>query len=251
MNLFNLTGKTALITGASSGLGERFAICLSQAGARVILAARRIEMLKTLTAQLNNAIAIKMDVSAKPSVKQAIESLVESGEKIDICVNNAGIYRETPVFEDRDEAFESVLKTNVFGAWYVIQSVAKHMKEHKIPGSIINIASINGDLVPDATGISYDASKAAVKHITQSLVSELSAHNIRINTISPGFFKTPMLASASDAWLKDTVRKIPLGFFAEPSDLDGALLYLASNKASRYTTGSCLTCDGGVSWGGR
>lgn len=124
------------------------------------------------------------------------------------------------------------------------------MKRHKIAGSIINIASTNGDKVPDRTGIAYDISKASVMHMAQALVGELSPHNIRINTISPGFFITAMLAGSSDKWLKETLDKIPAGFMADPKDLDGAILYLASNAASGYTTGSCLTCDGGISWGG-
>lgn len=251
MNLFDLKGKTALITGASSGLGERFAVCLSEAGARVILAARRVELLNKLAAELKNAIVLEMDVSNKQIVQQAMGSVENRGERIDICVNNAGIFKETSVFEkDEHNAFESVMQTNVMGLWYVSQNVAQHMKIHKIPGSIINISSINGDAVPDATGIGYDVSKAAVKHITKSLVGELAPYNIRINSISPGFFITDMLKGSSEKWLKDTLDKIPLRFMADPKDLDGAILYLASNAASRYVTGSCLTCDGGISWGG-
>lgn len=250
MNLFDLTGKTVLITGASSGLGERFAICLAKANARVILAARRTHLLKQIAEKLNNAIVLEMDVSDRSLVEQAFYSVEALGEKIDICINNAGIYEETPVFaEDDRESFETVFKTNVMGSWYVIQSVAKHMKNHKIPGSIINIASINGDLVPDKTGISYDSSKAAVLHMARSLVQELSPHNIRINTISPGFFLTPMLTGASESWQNETLKKIPLGFFAKPEDLDGAILFFSSNNASAYVTGACLTCDGGISFG--
>jgi NADP-dependent 3-hydroxy acid dehydrogenase YdfG len=145
MQLFDLKGKTAIITGASSGLGEQFARYLSGAGARVLLAARRIDKLNTLAAELNNAKAIQMDVSDKQSVKSCFAELEKDGEKIDICVNNAGIAALTPIFEEDDnDNFESIIQTNLMGVWYVTKAVANHMKGHKINGSIINIASING-----------------------------------------------------------------------------------------------------------
>src|SRR3990167_861141 len=144
-NIFDLTGKTAFITGASSGLGEQFAHCLSNAGARVILAARRFEKLQDLASKLNNALALNVDVTDKASVQQAFEHLKKSGEKIDICINNAGIAKETPIFElDEHADFESIIQTNIMGVWYVTKAAANQMKTHKIFGSIINIASING-----------------------------------------------------------------------------------------------------------
>ena len=145
MQLFDLNGKTSLITGASSGLGEQFARCLSGAGARVILAARSIDKLNDLAAELHNARAIQMDVSDKQSVKSCFAELEKDSEKIDICVNNAGIFKATPVFEeDHQNDFESVMQTNVMGVWYVTKATANHMKNHGIHGSIINISSVNG-----------------------------------------------------------------------------------------------------------
>lgn len=143
--LFDLQGKTAIITGASSGLGEQFARSLSAAGARVILAARSIDKLNDLAAELHNARAIQMDVSDKQSVKSCFAELEKDSEKIDICVNNAGIFKATPVFEeDHQNDFESVMQTNVMGVWYVTKATANHMKNHGIHGSIINISSVNG-----------------------------------------------------------------------------------------------------------
>ncbi len=248
--LFDLQGKTAIITGASSGLGEQFARSLSCAGARVILAARRIEKLSTLADELNKARAIQMDVSNKQSVKNCFAELENDGEKIDICVNNAGIAALTPIFqEDDNDNFESIVQTNLMGAWYVTKAVANHMKKHYIHGSIINIGSVNGDRFPYKEITAYAASKAAVIHMTKSLVTELSRYKIRINTINPGAIQSDLLGSPNkhdpDFW-KD---KIPVGFIAEPSDLDGLILYLASNSASKYVTGACLTIDGGTSWG--
>ena len=125
------------------------------------------------------------------------------------------------------------------------------MKQHGIHGSIINIASINGAARPSTIGAGYNVSKAAVIHMTKSLVSELSTCNIRINAISPGFFPTDMTKSANtNGFIDEVAKKIPLGFMPKLSDLDGAILYLASNKASSYVTGSIITVDGGISWYG-
>lgn len=246
--LFDLQGKTVIITGASSGLGEQFARCLSGAGARVILAARRIDKLNDLAAELNNARAIQMDVSDKQSVKSCFSALEQAGEKIDICVNNAGIAILTPIFEENDnDNFESIIQTNLMGVWYVTKVVANHMKNHGIHGSIINIGSVNGDAIPAKGGAAYSVSKAAVIHLTKTLVGELSPHKIRINCISPGWIRTPM--NGPD--LEQIIPLIPYGDIAEPSDLDGLILYLASNNASKYVTGVCLTIDGGMSWGGK
>jgi NAD(P)-dependent dehydrogenase (short-subunit alcohol dehydrogenase family) len=246
--LFDLHGKTALITGASSGLGEQFARCLSGAGARVILAARRIDKLNTLADELNNTKAIQMDVSDQQSVKSCFAELEKDGEKVDICVNNAGIAALTPIFQEDDQNnFESIIQTNLMGVWYVTKAVANHMKSHGIHGSIINIGSVNGDTIPAKSGAAYCISKAAVIHLTKTLVGELSLHKIRINCISPGWFRTPM--NGPD--VEQIIPLIPYGDIAEPSDLDGMIIYLASNNASKYVTGACLTIDGGMSWGGK
>lgn len=155
--LFDLHGKTAIITGASSGLGEQFARSLSAAGARVILAARRLDKLSDLALKLNNASAIQMDVSDKASVTSCFAQVTrQAGEKIDICVNSAGIAVLTPIFEEDDQNnFESIVQTNLMGVWYVTKAVANHMKNHSIHGSIINIASINGDAFPYKEATAY------------------------------------------------------------------------------------------------
>lgn len=249
---YALSGKTALITGASSGLGEQFARCLSGAGARVILAARCFDKLQSLALELNNAVALEMDVADKASVEAAFKKIEELGVRIDICVNNAGIFKSTPVFEsDAQNDFESVMQTNVMGVWYVTKSAAIHMKNHSIHGSIINISSVNGANYLKAERAGYCASKAAVIQMTKALVSELASVHIRINCIVPGTIHTPATdyRLKSEALRKEAETRIPLNFVANPSDLDGAILYFASNTASRYVTGSCLTCDGGVSWG--
>ncbi len=190
--MYDFKDKTALITGASSGLGERFATCLSQSGARVILVSRDIDKLNNLANQLSNAKAMPVNVTDKKSIADCFTQLEAGGEKIDICINNAGIAKLTPVFqEDHDDHFESVLQTNLMGVWFMTKAVAKHMKKHDVHGSIINIGSVNGENIPALGGCAYSISKAAVIHLSKTLVGELSPYKIRINCISPGWFLEP------------------------------------------------------------
>ena len=200
-----------------------------------------------------NSIALKVDVSDKNSVIEAFKQLDNLGENIDICINNAGIAELTPIFDNNQESvFESIMQTNIVGAWYIIKEVAKHMQQRNIAGSIINISSVNGANRLREGITAYAASKAAVTQMTKALVGELSPYNIRINTISPGLVYTPLTDyKLNTPQLRNEMENIiPLGFIANPVDLNGAVIYLASNKLSRYVTGSCITVDGGVSWGG-
>lgn len=248
-DLYDFQGKTALITGASSGLGERFAQCLSDAGARVILASRNFKKLEALSKTLKNAKAIQMDVTDQKSVQTCFDDLDAAGEKIDICVNNAGIRKLTPILDTSEtENFEDVIKTNLLGVWFVAKSASIHMASHKVPGSIINIGSVAGTRSYREGASAYSTSKAGVITLTQSLVGELSPHNIRINCINPGLYETPLTESSVRLLETDENlgHKIPLGFIPKPNDLDGLVLYLASNAASRYVTGSYFNIDGGM-----
>ncbi|HAT4486890.1 TPA: SDR family NAD(P)-dependent oxidoreductase [Legionella pneumophila] len=250
---YNLKGKTALITGASSGLGERMAFVLAEHGAKVILAARREDALHAIKKQIPNSSFYLMDVADRKSVHATFNLIEEDQHRIDICINNAGIAKLTPLFEAADhEDFERMIQTNVMGTWYVTQSIATHMKQHSIAGSIINVSSVNGanKLREELTG--YAVSKAAVIQMTKALVGELSKVNIRTNCIAPGLFHTPLTDYKLNTvdGKEEMAQKIPLQFVGSPADLDGTILYLASNDASRYVTGSCLVVDGGVSWGG-
>jgi NAD(P)-dependent dehydrogenase (short-subunit alcohol dehydrogenase family) len=251
--LYDFHEKTALITGASSGLGEQFARCLSDAGARVILAARRINKLKELSNELGNAKAIRMDVTDKNSVISCFSELEKTGEKIDICINNAGIFKVTPVFEkDHKNDFELIMQTNIMGVWYVTKAASNHMKKCDVQGAIINISSVNGANYLQSNRAGYCASKAAVIQMTKALVGELSPHKIRINCIMPGPFHTPATdyKVATQELRENLEASIPLGFFAKPNNLDGLILYLSSNQASKYVTGASFSIDGGISWGG-
>lgn len=174
-------------------------------------------------------------------------------QKIDICIITAGGGKLTPIFDsDEDNVFESIVQTNLIGTWYVTKEVANHMRNHNVEGSIITVSSINGANKLRENLTAYCAAKAGVIQLTKALVRELSKFNIRINCIVPGLFYTPLthnrLSTLEDRKKMEDI--IPLGFVAEPSDLDGLILYLASNKASAYVTGSSITIDGGLSWGG-
>ena len=252
MSIYKLHSKTALITGASGGLGEQFARCLHAQGARVILASRRLDRLKKLTYELSNAVAIKMNVSDKSSVSSCFAELEEAGEKIDICINNAAVLYPTPIFElNETNNFENIMQTNVIGAWYVLQYAANHMKNYKIHGSIINISSAGADKVSRANVSGYYASKSAIVKLTQNLVHELSPYNIRVNAILPGTIHTPMNEDRfkTQEAIQLVELRTPLKRLGKPKDLDGIILYLSSNEASEYVTGACFTIDGGMSWG--
>lgn len=266
MSLFNLKGKTALITGASSGLGRRFAETLAISGAKVILAARNLEKLEAIANEIKNndgeALAISLDVTQKTSIEAAMEKIYQKGENIDILINNAGSAKWTPLFLDQMDMFDAfdkggievwdeIMNLNLRGLWLMTQNVSTHMKKEKIAGSIINIASTLGEHRPVSGAAASCISKAGVIHLTRQLVSELAEYNIRINSIIPGMFKTELTSEQLDRRGEEIKSRIPLGFVGEPEDLDGIILYLASNKASRYVTGSCITIDGGASWRGK
>jgi NAD(P)-dependent dehydrogenase (short-subunit alcohol dehydrogenase family) len=249
---FDFSNQTALIIGASRGLGKRAAQILSESGARVIIASRNIDELQSIADSLQNARAIKMDISDKISVRAAFDTLESDGEKINSMVCAAGIAGRTPIFnrEQSENLFEKVIQTNLVGVWYVTECTANHMKKYHIAGSIIPIASISGTVRLRAGTAAYGVSKAGVIQLTRILTEELAKEGIRINCIVPGLFHTDMTDyKLNTPELKKAMAEtIPLNFVSDPSDLDATILYLASNRASRYVTGSCLTIDGGESW---
>ena len=248
MNIFNLEGKTVLITGGSSGIGRGIAKTLSKVGVKVIITGRNQNKLNSITQDNPNLIAIKMDVTDKNSISNAIKNLEQRNIIIDICINSAGTNSDTLLFTGDDNNFEEVHNTNLFGVWNVTKQVSKHMKQNKIKGSIINISSVRGLNKFRSDMAAYCTSKAAVIQLTNTLVSELAEANIRINCIAPGLFKTPLTEHYIDTEeKKEEVRNnIPLKFIAEPEDMAGTILYLASNSASRYVTGACIVIDGGI-----
>lgn len=244
MKPFDLSGKTALVTGASSGLGAHFARCLGEAGASVVLAARRVDRLATLQAELTQqniaAKSIALDVQSAESVSTALDS----AGPLDIVVNNAGISIVKPALDMPEADWDSVVDTNLRGAWLVAQGAARRWVADKRPGSIVNIASILG-LRTIGQVAPYNASKAGLIHLTRALAMEWARHQIRVNAICPGYIETEMNAPF---WKtpggQRLIERIPQRRIGQPEHLDGALLLLAS-EAGAFMTGSILTVDGG------
>ena len=242
---FRLDGRVALVTGASSGFGAHFARTLAQSGGRVVLAARRLDRLEALVAELpNRALAVAMDVTDPSSVTAAFDQLATAGIVPDILVNNAGISIYKPALEQTVGDWDAVIDTNLRGAWLVATEAARRLVAVKKPGCIVNIASllsvrVGGGVAP------YAASKAGLSHLTEALALEWARYGIRVNAIAPGYFATDLNHDflASDAGEKMRLR-IPQRRFGRPEDLDGPLLLLAS-EAGGFMTGALVVADGG------
>jgi len=245
---FDLEGKVALVTGASSGLGAHFARTLASAGASVAIAARRAERLAILQAELEasggKAAAVSLDVQSSEAVRTAFDAVEAALGALDIVVNNAGISIVKPALTMPEEDWDAVVDTNLRGAWLVAQTAGQRWVAAKQPGSIVNIASILG-LRTIGQVAPYNASKAGLIHLTRALAMEWARYDIRVNAICPGYIETEM---NSDFWKTDggkrLIERIPQRRIGKPEHLDGALLLLAS-EAGAFMTGSVITVDGG------
>ena len=250
MNLprFDLKGRIALVTGASSGLGRHFAQALAAAGASVAVAARRTDRLAEAVAEIEaadgRAFAVPLDVTDPASVRACFQAVEGRFGTVDLVVNNAGTAVSRPLLEQTDEDWNSVLGTNLQGAWFVAQEGARRMVAAQRGGAIVNIASITGERV--AGGVApYCASKAGLLHLTRAMALELARHGIRVNALAPGYMATELndafLASEAGERLRS---RIPQRRFGRPEELVGPLLLLAS-EAGSFITGSVLSVDGG------
>ena len=249
MNLFDLKGRTALVTGASSGLGAHFAVVLSQAGADVVLAARRMDRLEALAGEISKqggrALPVEMDVTSDDSVSGAFAEIKEAlGRPCDIIVSNSGMSRDMWFREQSEEDWNAVIDTNLTGVWRVGKHGANAMVDADLKGSIINIASITAYRTQMMT-TAYCVSKAGVDHLTRNMAMEMARYGVRVNAISPGYFKTPLNDFYLDSEAGEAMRKrVAMRRFGEFRELDGALLLLASDAGS-YMTGSSIVVDGG------
>lgn len=246
--IFDLSGRVALVSGASSGIGRHMSVTLAAAGAEVIVTARRIDLLHALVAEIEaaggKARAIALDVTRRQSVQACLDTAVEACGRLDIVVNNAGVSNTKNVLKYEDSEWDAILDTNLKGAWILSQEAAQRMVGFNRGGSLINVTSILADRVTGGVG-PYCAAKAGLSHLTRSMALELARYAIRVNAIAPGYIMTELneefLRSPAGEQLKS---RIPSRTFGECSSLDGALLLLAS-EAGRYMTGSEIVVDGG------
>lgn len=249
-DIFDLHGKVALVTGASSGLGVRFAEVLAESGASVVLVARRADRIGALRDRIEksggNAIAIEADVRDRAAMAAAFDAAEKSFGIVTILVNNAGVAHAGRAVDMSEEEWRRILSTDLDAVFYWSQEAARRMLAAGKGGAIVNIASVLG-LGVDKGVVAYATAKAGVIQLTKALALELAFKGIRVNAIAPGWIVTELnrgyLTSEKGAGLK---REIPLGRFGEERDLDGPLLLLVSD-AGRFVTGATIVADGGQS----
>ena len=249
-NLFSVKGKIALVSGASSGLGEHFAEMLASHGALVVCGARRLERLSALVDKIEasggKALAVAMDVTDRASVNAAFDRAEEVFGTPEVLVCNAGATGQTPFLDMDEDMWDHVVDVNLKGTWNTVQEGARRMVANGVEGSIINISSIIGER-SFRNLTHYGTSKAAINQLTRIVADELAEHKIRVNAISPGYLWTEMVSDyyETEAGQAD-LASLPLKRVGSLSELDGQLLLLASD-ASSYMSGGIFTIDAGHS----
>lgn len=248
-NLFDLSGRTALITGGGTGLGRQFARVLAGAGASVVLCARRVDKLEETAGEIRDnggkALCVPMDITNAGQIAAGFDAAQDLGT-VSILVNNAGTVAEPTLLELDESEWDSVLDTNLKGAWLVAREATRRMIDAGTKGSVINIASILGSAVQKGTG-PYAASKAALIHMTRVMALEWARYGVRVNAIAPGYFATDLAADFLETdFAQNMIKRIPQRRLGDPADLSGPILLLASD-ASAYMTGTTITVDGGHS----
>lgn len=250
---FDLTGRTAFVSGTSRGLGERFALTLAKAGADLVISSRTLDSLKDMVSQVTDlgrkCLPLELDVRSQESIHAAVATAKAQVEKIDILVNNAGCNVRKPATEITWDDWNLVVDTNLRGTFFLAQQVAK---EFMIPagyGRIINIGSVT--CVAGYAGLApYGASRGGVRQMTMSLAHDWGQHGITVNVLAPGWFKTSQnrVMYEDAGWVEYLTERIPLGRPGAMDDLEGPLLFLSAEE-SRYVTGQLLLVDGGISVG--
>jgi NAD(P)-dependent dehydrogenase (short-subunit alcohol dehydrogenase family) len=245
---FDLTSEVALVTGASSGIGRHLAELLAAAGAKVALAARRVDLLaevaRDIAAADGESLPIACDVTQSDSVVATVAKAEAELGPLTILVNNAGVVVSKPLFEHTEADWDHVVDTNLKGAWLAGREFAHHLVKLKRPGRIINISSVLASRTIGRVP-AYCAAKAGLTHLTRVLAMELARHGILVNAIAPGYVETDFnRAFFQTEPGKALIARIPLKRLGQSEDLDGALLFLAS-PASAYVTGAIISIDGG------
>ena len=239
---FDLSGKTALVTGSTRGIGLALAGALAAAGARVAINGRTAEAVDAVVERIEDAVAVPFDVTDEAAVRRAVDAL----GPIDVLVNNTGITIRRPLVELELDEWQQLLDVNLTSAFLVARAVAPGMIERG-SGKIVNVCSVMSELARPSTG-AYAATKGALKMLTRTMCAEWAPHGLQANGIAPGYFRTeltePLQADAGfDAWLR---ARVPAGRWGEPDELGGAVVFLAST-ASDFVNGQILVVDGGLS----
>jgi gluconate 5-dehydrogenase len=252
MELFDLTGQVAIVTGTSRGLGQYFARALAKAGADLILTSRSPDSLMDFESEIRSmgrrAVSLELDVRDQASIERMAATAQKAYGHIEILVNNAGCNVRKPALDVTWEDWNLILDTNLRGSFFVAQAMARHM----IPrgyGRIINIGSVKS--VAGCAGLGpYGASRGGIRQLTMSLADDWGKHGITVNCLAPGWFRTEQnkVLYEDREWVEYLSDRIPLKRAGQPNDLDGAVVFLAS-ESSRYVTGQTLLVDGGISTG--
>jgi len=250
--LFDLTGRAAIVTGTSRGLGQYFARALARAGADLVLTSRRREDLAPFQTEIESlgrrAVALELDVRDQDSIERMAAAAEAAYGHLDILINNAGCNVRKPALDVTWDYWNLVVDTNLRGSFFVAQAVARRMVARNY-GRIINIGSVTS--VAGYAGLGpYGASRGGIRQLTMSLAHDWGKHGVTVNCLAPGWFRTAQnsVMYEDEAWVDYLVERIPVGRPGQPTDLDGAVVFLAS-ESSRYVTGQTLLVDGGISTG--
>ena len=246
-DLFSLDGKVAIVTGASSGLGVAFAQGFAEAGADVVLGARRADKLADTAALVEKAgrraIAVATDVASPEDCQALVDSAMETFGRVDVLINNAGIGTAVPATRETPEQFRAVIDVNLNGCYWMAQACGRVMQ----PGSsIINISSVLGLTTAALPQAAYSASKAGVIGLTRDLAQQWTGRKgIRVNALAPGWFESEMTDSYQPGYIEQALQRVPMGRIGDPRELAATLVWLAG-PASGYVTGQTIPVDGGV-----